>query len=150
MQFPVLALDHGLKHIGVALSLSGQFAQPLAVITRTSKAADFAVLRGYVAKHQVSSFLVGLPPRPPAFIGISQQERVLRWVAHLAQAFPLPIFLWDEGLSSQDATALLLEKGERPPHRVDAQAAALILQTCLEALREGTGAPFPYVPPLIS
>lgn len=141
MEFPVLCLDHGLKFIGVALSYSGHFAEPLIVIRRTTKAADFAKINGLIAQHKARSILLGLPPTPPTIQAVPQSVLVRNWAGRLADAMPLPIYFWDEGMSSADAASLLTENGSRLPNRVDAHAAAVILQTCLDAMREGTGTP---------
>jgi hypothetical protein len=41
---------------------------------------------------------------------------------------------------------MLRETGKRIPERVDAHAAAVILQSCLDALREGQPLPDRFVP----
>jgi RNase H-fold protein (predicted Holliday junction resolvase) len=53
------------------------------------------------------------------------------------------VYLWDEGLSSVDAEEQLRDVGKRIPERVDAYAAAVILQSFLEAIREGATFPEP-------
>jgi RNase H-fold protein (predicted Holliday junction resolvase) len=54
--------------------------------------------------------------------------------------------LWDERYSTQDAEELLAAAGKRRPERIDDAAAAVILQSFLDALRSGD--PWPdSVPP---
>lgn len=132
----VLGIDHGTKYLGLALSLNGEFARPLSVLKRKSKAEDFARLQQIIKEHDIAAILLGLPPVPPGFVGHSQADTVRLWAERLAEAIALPIYLWDEGLSSHDARHMLRETGERPPERIDAHAASLILQTCLDAIRE--------------
>lgn len=147
LPLPLLGLDHGLKVIGVAISRAGQFAEPLLVIRRKSKAEDFARLNELIAREKIGAVVVGLPPRPPDFVGHSQADTVRNWTAKLAEAITPPIYFWDEGLTSVDAKARLAEVGSRPPQRLDAHAAAVMLQSCLDALREGQPAPERFTPP---
>lgn len=142
----ILGIDHGLKVIGLALSHTGYFADPLTVIHRKSKAQDFAKIREVIGKHKIENILLGLPPVPPGFVGHSQADTVRIWAGRLAEAVAVPIYLWDEGLSSVDARAKLGETGASQPERIDAHAAAQILQTCLDAIREGTGEPQLFTP----
>lgn len=144
---PILAIDHGIKFIGVALSRSGQFASPLKVIKRKSKAEDFAQLKQIIQQEGIQSIVLGLPPIPPDFVGHSQADTVRTWAGHLAQAIPLPIYFWEEGLSSEDAASALREKGKPLPDRIDAHAATIILQACLDAMREQNANPEPFTLP---
>lgn len=144
--FPVLCIDHGLKVLGFAISRTGFFAEPLRVIYRKSKKEDFAQINTIIQREKIQSILLGLPPIPPDFVGYSQADRVRSWAAHLAETVNIPIFWWDEGLSSVDATQLLAET-DQYLERVDAHAAAVILQSCLDALREGHSSPEMFVPP---
>ena len=137
---PVLCIDHGEKFIGLALSRSLQIAEPLLVIARKSKKKDFARINQIIAEHGIQSILLGLPPVPPDFEGHSQADTVRNWAEHLAGAVDVPIFLWDEGLSSVDAEARLAEAGQQRD-RVDAHAAAVILQSCINVLSDDGPAP---------
>jgi putative Holliday junction resolvase len=142
---PVLGIDHGQKFIGLAISRSLQFAEPLHVIARKSKAQDFARIQQIIADEGIRVILLGLPPTPPDFVGHSQADTVRNWAEHLAAALDVPIFLWDEGLSSVDAEARLAETGQQRD-RVDAHAAAVILQSCIDSLRDDGPAPIRFVP----
>src|SRR5687767_4409478 len=139
---PILGIDHGTKVIGLALSQTGYFAKPLSVIYRKSKAEDFKRLNAILQEHRIKTIVLGLPPVPPDFVGHSQADTVRNWTGSLAAAIPeqIPIYFWDEGLTSEDAEAMLRDTG-KSVERVDAHAAALILQQCLDALREGHPAP---------
>ena len=146
---PILGIDHGLKVIGLALSKTGYFAKPHALITRKSKAEDFHKINQVIADEGITAIVLGLPPVPPDFVGHSQADTVRNWADYLANALKhdLPIYFWDEGLSSVDAETLLDATGQSRPDRVDAHAAAVILQSCLDALREGHPAPERFTPP---
>ena len=90
--------------------------------------------------------MVGLPLSPPDVTGYTQADRVRLWASRLAAAVNLPVYLVDERYSSQDAEDIVREVGRTPPDRIDAVAAAVILQGFLDARREGLPWPEP-VPP---
>ena len=139
---PILCIDHGTKFIGLAFSRSGQLAQPLDVIRRRSKDEDFARIKRIISAEGIAEIVVGLPPTPPGLTGTPQAEIVKKWTRRLKkEVAPLPVFYWDEGFSSEDAEQLLAETGRAALDRVDAHAAAIILQSCLDAIRAGQGMP---------
>ena len=142
---PVLAIDHGEKFIGLALSRSLEFAEPLEVIRRKSKAQDFARINAIIERESIQNIWLGLPPTPPDFEGHSQADTVRNWANHLCAAVAVPVFLWDEGLSSVDAALRLADTDQRA-ERVDAHAAAVILQSCLDSLRDDGPAPARFIP----
>lgn len=147
-EFPLLCIDHGTKYLGFAVcDRIGLLAKPLQVWERKSKKEDFAFIQRLIAKEQVLGILVGLPPRPPDFVGHAQADTVMIWVRRLQEIIELPIYLWDEGLSSYDAEEQLRSVGRSGLERVDAHAAAVILQTFLDTLREGEAWPEPLDTP---
>lgn len=58
------------------------------------------------------------------------------WGQRLAGAVSIPVYFWDEGLTSMDAEALLRDTDQDIPERIDAHAAAVTLQSFLDALRD--------------
>lgn len=143
----LLGVDYGLKVIGLAVcDPTGTIARPLQLLHRTSKKADFAVINTLAAQHAVVALVVGLPESPSEITVYTQADRVSLWASRLAAAVPLPVYLWNERYSSQDAADLLAEAGRDRPERIDAVAAAVILQSFLDALHNGAAWP-PAVPP---
>jgi putative holliday junction resolvase len=139
----LLGVDHGLKVIGLALcDPTGLIARPLQLIPRASKQEDFAKINAIIAQHQIAGAVVGLPVSPPEITGYTQADRVRLWASRLAAAIPVPVYLWNERYSSQDAEELLDEIGKDRPERIDAVAAAVFLQSFLDALRD-EGFPWP-------
>ncbi len=142
----LMGIDYGLKTIGLAMSDSlGILAAPLSQIRRASKREDFARIAAIVAETGCREIICGVPMPPPGYTGYSQADTVRLWASRLAAAVPVPVRLWDETLSSEEAHRLLAE-GDRPRKRVDSVAAALILQSYLDALREGVSPPQPVQP----
>lgn len=140
----LLGIDHGTKVIGFAsCDAIGLIATPLGILKRKSKKEDFAYINQLIEKEQFVGIVLGLPPRPHDFVGHSQSDTVLLWANRLLAAIHIPVYLWDEGLSSVDAEEQLRDVGKRVPERIDAYAAAVILQSFLEAIREGASFPEP-------
>lgn len=135
----LLGVDHGLARIGLAVSdPTGFVARELAIIKRTSKAEDFAKINHIAAEQRAVGFVVGLPSNLDAAPGRhTQADTVRTWVAALRQTTDLPVALWDEQLTSLDAADLARQKRRKPRDPVDDLAARLILQSFLDAVRDG-------------
>ncbi|NDJ60726.1 MAG: Holliday junction resolvase RuvX [Chloroflexi bacterium] len=139
----LLGVDHGLARLGLAVSdATGLVARELTVIHRKSRAEDFALINRIAAEQRVVAIIVGLPsnpdanPNPP-----SQADKVRSWVEHLAATTDLPIQFWDEQMSSHDAQILARRRKRRPKAPIDDLAARVILQSYLDALRDGLAPP---------
>lgn len=144
----LLGIDHGLKVIGLAVcDPTGLIARPLRILRRTSRQADFAQIAALIAEQGIVGVVVGLPLPPPHVTGPTQADRVRRWAARLAAALDVPVYLWNERYSTDEAIELLTEAGRPLPRQEDAVAAAVILQSFLDALRdEGFPWPEPVAP----
>ncbi|MBN1310171.1 MAG: Holliday junction resolvase RuvX [Anaerolineae bacterium] len=134
-----MGIDYGEARIGVALSdpLS-IFAQPHSIIAHTKPGEEFPALSTIVEQNQVIRIVVGLPTDSMGGIG-SQAKIVIRWARELANAVSLPITLWDESYSSEEALAIQRASGRRKARDnrrrkpLDDVAAAAILQDYLDA-----------------
>ncbi len=135
----LLGIDHGLKRIGIAVSdVTGLVARELAIIQRTTNQADFARLHHIIQEQRVSGVVIGLPFNPEAGADdYTQSDTVRRWVERFRPTIAIPITLWDEQLTSQDARELSirLRRDKRAP--IDDLAARVMLQSYLDAVREG-------------
>jgi putative Holliday junction resolvase len=134
----LMALDIGDRRIGVALSDPGQtLARGLQVIHRRSNKADMEVISSLVKEHEVEGMIVGHPIRLDGTVG-EQARKVEAYVAELQEVVEIPIILWDEGLSTVRAQKAMIEAGRgrrERKRRLDAVAAAAILQDYLDSLR---------------
>lgn len=138
----VMALDVGHKRIGVALSDPGQvLASTLQVIERKGQQRDLAAVVQLVRQHEVGTIIVGYPRSLNGTVG--QQAKVVeRYVAVLEKklgdsSLDVPVILWDERFSTVVADRLMAEagrKGRERRERIDAVAAAVILQDYLDAI----------------
>jgi putative holliday junction resolvase len=131
-----LALDHGTVRIGVALSDElGMIAQPLEFIPAEPFAAFLDRLKKLVAERDVGRILVGMPRNMDGSYGPAA-EKVNEFVRQLRDAFSIPIQTWDERLTSVQAQRMLREaavKGAKQRQKVDQMAAAILLQSYLDA-----------------
>lgn len=132
----VLALDVGEKRIGVAISdLSQTLARSLEVIQRDSRQEGFATVARLIEEYEVEKVVVGYPRSLDGMAG-AQAERVECYAADLAKTLTVPVLLWDERFSTVSAERLMKEaglRGEKKQERVDAVAAAVILQDYLDS-----------------
>lgn len=134
----ILAIDHGEKRIGLALTdSSGIIAGPLTVLEHVSRPVDAAQVADLAARNDVGLIVVG-----QSFDEDGQPNLAGRRAARFAEALKtqtsIPVELWDESFSTQDARAARLKLGgprrKRSGH-LDELAATVILQSYLEAHR---------------
>jgi putative Holliday junction resolvase len=139
MEGRVLALDLGEKRIGVAISDETRtIARPVAVLKRQSRSEDFDRINEIVDEHAVSLLLVGLP-----LLASGEEGEKAAWMrdyaSDLQRKLGLALRYWDESFTTVEAEASLRERGirgRRGRQRIDAVAAAFILQSYLDALSE--------------
>lgn len=142
----LLALDISFKNIGVAVCDPLQLTiRPLLVIKRRRRDQDFSQLAQLIVKEQVQTVICGLPFN----MDDSESDRTVgtrKWAMRLAHALrallgrPLPIIFWDERLTTFIANEWRNEMrnaGERHIVDEDAVAAAVILQSYLDAQKQG-------------
>lgn len=136
-----LALDIGLRRVGVAISdASGVLARPLEVI-EASGAAQFgrvvdAIGRLAAEDDGLAVVVVGLPRRLDGSPN-EQTAAVTAFVDRLRARISLPIVLQDERLSSVEAESRLALRDRdwrSRKKKLDAAAAAVILQDYLDSV----------------
>jgi putative Holliday junction resolvase len=140
----LLGIDHGSKVIGLAVCDANWIAaRPLELLTRKDRASDFARINAIIARQEIAAVVVGLPELPEAGDVTNQADTVRRWISRLASAVSVPVYLWDEQFSTFEAEQLAIEAGERLTGRVDDRAAAVILQSFINAHPPDTPLPEP-------
>jgi putative Holliday junction resolvase len=134
-----LALDLGERRIGVAISDAlGMVARPLEIFSRTSRKADFAHIGALVTTRQVDAVIVGLPLNMDGSEG-RQAAWVRDYSVALAKTLSVPVHLWDERLTSEEAIDILRARGKSTAKgTLDAVAAAVILQSYLDSHYQDT------------
>lgn len=135
----MLGLDLGTQTIGTALCDAGwQFASPAHTIRRTKFGKDKAALQEMIAAQSVAGLVLGLPINMDGSEGPRSQST--RAFARNMADLGLPILLWDERWSTQAVERAMIaqdmSRGKRA-ERIDAHAAAHILQGAIDALAMG-------------
>ena len=130
-----LAIDHGQKRIGLALSDPDKIiSKPLKTISYLNYVDLLKELILVINKHQVEQLIIGLP------IGMhgkktSQSEKVEEFKSFVEKKIDIPIIYVDERLSSVSAKKSLISQGIKTGHnksKVDQTAAAIFLQYYLD------------------
>jgi putative Holliday junction resolvase len=130
-----LALDHGTKRIGVAVSDElKMIAQPLEYIPTEPFDAFLVRLKQLIAEKEVELVFIGMPRNMDGTYGPAAQK-VQEFIAQLKPEISIPIKTLDERLTSAQANRVLLQGNVRRADRkqkVDAMAAAILLQSYLD------------------
>jgi putative Holliday junction resolvase len=131
----VLALDLGSRRMGLAISDDlGWTAQGLATLERKTLRADLDALAALAAQRQVRRIVVGNP------LHMSGDESpgsraAASFARKLQRRTGLPVELWDERLTSHEASVVLRASGlsiAKRARAVDRLAAVLLLSSYLE------------------
>ena len=132
-----LGLDVGDRRIGVAVSdPTGSLARPVETYERRSPQADIQHVLDLASEYDAVRVVVGLPKNMNGTEG--PQAEKTRTFADALAARGLSVNLWDERLSTVEASRRLIEqrrRGRRLQERLDSEAAAVILQTYLDHVR---------------
>ena len=134
----ILAVDHGEKRIGLALSdPTGTIASPLTVIKHISRLMDAAQVANVAMENGAGLIVIGQSFDEEGHPNLAGR-RAARFAEALKEQTQTPIVLWDESFSTQDARAARIELGvsrkKRSGHH-DAFAAVMILQSYIESKR---------------
>jgi len=133
----ILALDHGTRRVGVAVSDELQMiAQPLEYIAPEPFAEFLKRLKEILREKEISLILVGLPRNMDGSYGPAALK-VQEFVAALKDAVTVPIKTWDERLTTVQAQKFLIQghvRREQRKQKVDKTAAAILLQSYLDGL----------------
>ena len=131
-----LALDHGTKRIGIAVSDElKMIAQPMEYISTEPFDAFLVRLRQIISEKGVERIFIGMPRNMDGTYGPAA-HKVQEFIAALTAEISVPIQTLDERLTSAQANRVLLQGNVRRADRkqkVDAMAAAILLQGYLDA-----------------
>lgn len=132
----LLGIDPGEKRIGIALSdPTGTIASPLEVLEHVSLTVNAAMIAQLAAEYQAEKIIVGQSLNEDGK-PTRQGKRAARLAAALRKQCNLPVILWDESFSTQEARAARLALNVRRRKRgghLDDLAATVILQSYLDA-----------------
>lgn len=132
----ILAVDHGEKRIGVALSdPTGTIASPLMVIKHISRLMDAAQVATVATENAAGLIVIGQSFDEEGHPNLAGR-RAAKFAETLKEQTQISIVLWDESFSTQDARAARIElavsRKKRAGHH-DALAAVMILQSYIES-----------------
>jgi len=152
----ILALDVGERRIGVAAADSEtRVALPIGVVERNEPAADAAAIARLIEEQKAEALVLGLPISLNGSLG-PQAQLVRAFGDELSAQLDLPVEYWDERLSTVEAQRRLAPPAKHagrdkrgrsaksrraPPGRIDAIAAAIILQSYLDRRAGGAVPP---------
>jgi len=135
----LIGLDLGTKTIGTAFCDAGwRFASPGKTLPRGKFTADKAALADLIAERSVAGIVIGLPLNMDGSEGPRSQSS--RAYARNLEPLGLPVLLWDERWSTASAERNMIAQDisrAKRSERIDAAAAAVILQAAIDALAGG-------------
>ena len=128
-----LGIDYGEKRIGLSISdITGLIASSLTAID-----AEKDVLKeldAVIEKYSIGEIVIGFPKNMNNTIG-EKAKTILEFVDILKDHVEIPIHLWDERLTTREATRVLIKADISRKKRkkvVDSMASQLILQGFLD------------------
>ncbi len=136
MEGRILAVDLGEKNIGLALSdPTGTLASPLEVLRHISGLIDAGLIAQKAEEFKVIKIIVGFPVNDDEREA-PQTRHVKKFVDVLKSQTSLPVILWDESFSTNQAQKIRqlmnAPRKSRKGH-IDDLAAAVILQSYLDS-----------------
>jgi putative holliday junction resolvase len=131
-----LGIDLGDRTIGLAVSDGlGLTAQGLDTLERHGGQRDVEALRAVCLEREIARIVVGLPRNMDGSEG-PRAQKSRTFASHLRETLHLPVFLWDERLSSAEAERILIAADVSRKKRalvIDKLAAQIILQGWLDS-----------------
>ncbi len=132
----VLAVDPGDKRIGTAISdPTGTIANPLIVIKHISRTVDAAQIALAATEQQARLIVVGQALDQEGLPGVRGRS-AMRLAEAIRLQTEIPVELWDESGSTQEARAARISMGvsrQKRSGHLDELAATVILQSYLDA-----------------
>ncbi|MDD2828527.1 MAG: Holliday junction resolvase RuvX [Sulfuricurvum sp.] len=125
----IIAIDLGLKRIGLALSYGNGLVTPLSAVERKNRNQAANDVKKVLNEYEAERVVVGIP------MGSTTEDEMRRRVAHFMNLveFSGEISYQDESHSSQEAEELM--KGEiryKRDGRIDSLSAKIILERYLK------------------
>ncbi len=124
----IVAIDLGLKRIGLAYSVHKDIVTPLPAVIRKNRNQAASEVKNVLREWEAEAVVVGIP------LGGSSEDEMRRRIEHFMNlvAFEGEVFYQDEAGSSKEAEELMKGKMRQiRDGRVDSLAAMIILQRYL-------------------
>ena len=133
----MIAIDLGSRRIGIAVSDSGVMATPHSVMRNEGDV--IAKLAHLATELEADTFVLGIPRRTHAS---ANDQKYRDFAEELRQRTCKPVVLWDESLSTVEASERLRASGRNRREAqkdIDMHAAAVILQSYLDEAAHDAG-----------
>lgn len=134
----IMAIDFGIKRIGIALSDSLKlFAYPYVTLTNDSNFFD--ELKKIIEVKQVEEIILGIPSESKES-KTSVVKSIEKFKEELTSKTKVKVILWDESFTSSIAQQKIMESVTKKKKRqdkgmLDMYAAAVILQEYLDSIK---------------
>ncbi len=128
----VLAIDHGARRVGLAISDPLRLSASALVVVARHEAVDR--IAQIIAEREVTEIVLGMPVTLAGKEGQAAQA-VREFARELAAAVTVPITLVDERYSTATAERVMVEAGTKRQRRrqsIDKVAATVILRSFLD------------------
>ena len=129
-------MDPGEKQLGIALSdPTGTIAAPLIILQHISRLLDAAAIADLAQQYQIDMIVIGESLDDNGST-TPQSRRANRLADVIRQQSNLPVMMWDESFSTQEARQARIEMGTTRRKRrghMDDLAATVILQSYLDS-----------------
>ena len=137
----IMGIDYGDSRVGVALSDPlGITAQGLSTLPNKVYDKMIKNLASLIVEHNVDKIVIGMPKNLNGTLGIRAQVTE-EFCEDIRALFPeMEIVLWDERLTTVEASGILNVTNTRGKDRknvIDTVAASIILQSYLDYLKRG-------------
>lgn len=135
----VMALDFGIKRIGIALSDSLKlFAYPYTTMPNDEKLYD--ALKRIIEEKMISKIILGIPTERKS-TKTSVVKDIEKFKAKLETMFSIKVIFWDESYTSSIAQQKILESVNKKQKRqnkglLDMYSASIILQEYLDSIKK--------------
>lgn len=126
----IIAIDLGLKRIGLAYSADINFVTPLNAIERKNRNQASAAVKDAISEWNAQAVVIGIP------MGGSSEDEMRRRVTHFMNlvSFDGPVYYQDEANSSIEAEDSMKGKiKQKKDGRIDSLAAKIILERWIAA-----------------
>ncbi|MGI9433615.1 MAG: Holliday junction resolvase RuvX [Geminicoccaceae bacterium] len=135
----LLGLDVSKRAIGIAGSdADWRLATPVITIKRTGLKNDIEKLQSLILERQAAALVIGFPLNMDGSEG-PRCQAIRQFAGDVDKVVNQPILLWDERLTTFAAEEHAREiglKGRKKDERLDALAAAAILEDALDSLQQ--------------
>ena len=133
----LIGLDVGEKTVGIAISDELQMvATPEKIINRSKFSKDAEEIKQLIINDNIGGMVIGYPRNMDGSEGAKCQS-IKTFAINFLKIHELPVFLFDERLSTKAVTDTMLEADlsrARRKELVDKLAASYILQGCLDLM----------------